>query len=127
MISRGYVGLFSEPLQREAISQFVQSWIERFEKVEQLLPGDNNGTSALAITKPEELMWHRDMQFRVVNGIDFAWVYITLDRQVIETSGLPAEQISLCLDLLLELPGLLEVIDEHDDARLEILEKKGLL
>lgn len=127
MISKGYIGIFEEPIQRKTMVEMLQNWLDRFERVEQLIPGDNQGTSALTIKKTEELMWHSSMEFRIIQGEDFAWAYVTPESKIIETSGLPAEQISICLDLLLELPGLTEVIDEHDEKRLEQLEKEGLI
>jgi hypothetical protein len=44
-----------------------------------------------------------------------------------ETTGLPSDQISVCLDVILGLPGLVEVIDQHDDKRLDQLEAEGMM
>ena len=48
-------------------------------------------------------------------------------RRVIETSGLPNEKIPLSLDVLLELTGVTEVVDQSDDRRLDELERDGLM
>ena len=52
---------------------------------------------------------------------------LDFERIVIETTGLPHEKISLCLDILLELPGVTEIVDQHDDRRLDELERDGLM
>lgn len=127
MISKGYVGILSHPINQTRMLNILHHWIERFEKIEQLIPGDIQGTSALSIQKEEDLMWHKSMEFRVSQGSEFAWVYITAESKAIETTGLPSDQISVCLEVLLELPDLVEVIDEHDEKRLCELEKIGVL
>lgn len=127
MISKGYVAIFDAPLNKESISLFVESWLERFERVEQVTPESGLSATALAITKREEIMWEPSLQFRVVNGDEFTWIYVTQNRQVIETTGEPVEGISLCLDVLIELEGVTEIIEEHNDKRLDELEKQGLL
>jgi hypothetical protein len=127
MNSKGYVAIFSAPLNKESISLFVESWLERFERVEQVTPEPGLSATALAIKNREEIMWEPGLQFRVVNGDEFCWVYVTLNRQVIETTGVPSDEISLCLDVLLELEGITEIVEEHNDKRLDELEKQGLL
>lgn len=127
MISKGYVAVFESPLDKTAISEFVASWLERFEKVEQITSNGGTAACAVGISKTEEILWETNLQLRVSNGDDFAWVYITLNRRVIETSGLPVDDISLCLDVLLELPGITEIVEEHNDRRLDELEAQGLL
>ena len=37
------------------------------------------------------------------------------------------EKIALCLDILLELAGITEIVDQHDDRRLDELERDGLM
>lgn len=128
MLSKGFVAVLSSPIDKAAVSGFVKSWLDRFEKVEQVAPDSALASMcAVEVTKPEEILWEPNMQFRISNGPDFAWVYLSLDRQVIETTGLPADEISLCLDVLLELDGVTEIVDEHNDKRLDELEAKGLM
>lgn len=127
MISKGYVAIFDAPLNKETISLFVESWLERFERVEQVTPEPGLSATALSISNRSEIMWEPSLQFRVVNGDEFTWVYVTLNRQVIETTGTPSEGISLCLDVLVELEGVTEIVEEHNDKRLDELEKQGLL
>jgi hypothetical protein len=127
MISKGYVGLFEKPIDRATIDRAVECWLSRFERLEQLVPGDSNGTSALSIKKPEEIMWHAHMEFRATQGEDFTWVYVTAGSRVMETSGFPSQQISLSVDVFVELPGIIEIIDDEDEKRLNELEKQGVL
>ncbi|MES2308976.1 MAG: hypothetical protein V4507_08960 [Verrucomicrobiota bacterium] len=127
MISKGYIGLFKKPIDRAILNQVIECWLSRFERVEQLVPGDANGTSALSIKKPEELMWHPNMEFRVTQGEEFTWVYVGAGSRVMETSGFPSEQISMSVDVFIELPGIIEIIDDIDEQRLNELEKEGIL
>lgn len=127
MIRKGYVALFASPLDKEAISLIVESWLERFERVEQVTPEPGLNACALGISKRQEIMWEPNMQFRVVNGDEFTWVYVGLNRRVIETTGFPSDEISLCLDVLIELDGVVEVIEDHNERRLDELEAQGLL
>jgi hypothetical protein len=125
--SKGFVAVFEVPLAKEIISACVISWLERFEKVEQTVPSSRHDVATLCVTKVEEVIWEENMQFRVVHGSEFSWVYVTVNGNVMETTGQPSEEISLCLDVLLELPGVIEVVDENNNKRLEELEKKRLL
>jgi hypothetical protein len=127
MISKGYVAVFSAPLGKLQIRECVLSWIDRFEKLEQVIPNTGKDISTCSVSKPEEIMWEENLQFRVLNGGEFAWIYVTLNKQAMETSGLPMGEISLCLDVLLELPGVTEVVNEENDRRLNELETGGLL
>ena len=128
MINKTYVAVFSQPLTQTLIEQCVTSWLERFESVEQLVPENGFGADyGLAITKLEDLMWAEHLQFRVSQGIDFTWIYVTMNRRAIETTGLPTEDISLYLDVLLELPSVTELVDGIDEHRLDELEKEGIL
>lgn len=126
MISKGYVGLFKEPLTEKLICQCVASWLKRFEKIEQVC-GDRGALTLEIKTTDDILMKEKHQQFRVLAGIDFAWIYLTKDRYVLETTGMPSENISLCLDVLLDLPELKEIIDQRDDRRLDQLEAEGLM
>jgi hypothetical protein len=127
MQSKGYVAICSEPLTKTAIGECLKSWLDRFEKVEQVAPKMGASTSTISVSSEKEIMWEKNMQFRVLSGPDFAWVYLSLDGLVIETSGLPQDEIALCLDVLLELPNVTEIIDENNDKRLDELESEGLL
>ncbi|MFH1066380.1 MAG: hypothetical protein V1746_00515 [bacterium] len=126
MISKGYVGLFSEPFTEKHIRQCVASWLKRFEKVEQVC-GDRGAVTLEIKATDDILMKETHQQFRVLVGMDFAWIYLTKDHHIMETTGLPSENISLCLDVLLDLPGLKEIIDQKNDSRLDQLEKEGLM
>lgn len=127
MISKGYIALTEQPVDRDYVRACVAVWLERFEKVEQVAPLQGSAISTLSVASPEDVMWEENPQFRVLNGPDFTWVYMTLGKQVIETSGLPADEISLCLNVLLELPDIAEVVDQINERRLEQLESEGLL
>lgn len=127
MISRGYVAVLAEPHTDDSIRKFIESWLARFERVEQVVPGVQAGNTTTALQAPKDLIPSDHLQFRVILGTDFAWAYLTRGRRVIETTGLPHEKISLCLDILLELPGVTEIVDQHDDRRLDELERDGLM
>ena len=127
MISRGYVAVLAEPHTDDSIRKFIESWLARFERVEQVVPGIQAGNTTTALQNPKDLIPSDHLQFRVILGTDFAWAYLTRGRRVIETTGLPHEKISLCLDILLELPGVTEIVDQHDDRRLDELERDGLM
>ena len=127
MISRGYVAVFAQPHSDASIRNILDSWMSRFEKVEQVVPGNQAGNTTVALGTPDELLKSDHLQFRVIQGQDFAWAYLTRGRRVIETTGMPSEKIALCLDILLELPGVTEIVDQHDDRRLDELERDGLM
>jgi hypothetical protein len=124
MVQKGFVAVFEKDLGRPEISECVASWLERFEKVEQVVPR-MEGT--LEVRETSEIMWEPHMQFRVLNGDQFAWVYVSLDRRGMETTGFQDAEISFCLEVLLELPGIAEVVDEKNQRRLEQLEKAGII
>jgi hypothetical protein len=44
-----------------------------------------------------------------------------------ETTGFADAEISFCLEVLLELPDVAEVVDEKNQRRLEQLEKAGII
>ena len=127
MISRGYVAVFSQAHTDASIRVILDSWLSRFERVEQVVPGTQAGNTTITLANPDELLKSDHLQFRVIQGQDFAWAYLTRGRRVIETTGLPNEKIALCLDVLLELPGVTEIVDQHDDRRLDELERDGLM
>jgi hypothetical protein len=124
MLQKGYIAVFEKGLDRASISECVASWLERFEKVEQVVP-KMEGT--LEVREPSEIMWEPHLQFRVLNGDQFSWVYVSLDKPAMETTGFQDAEISLCLDVLLELPNVAEVVDEKNHRRLEELEKAGII
>jgi hypothetical protein len=124
MIQKGFVAVFEAPLHRARISECVASWLERFEKVEQVIP-KMEGT--LEVKEPSEIMWEPNLQFRVINGEQFSWVYVSLDKLAMETTGFQDAEISFCLEVLLELPDVAEVVDEKNQRRLEELEKAGII
>ena len=127
MISRGYVAIFSEPHTDSSIRLILQSWMDRFERIEQIIPGAQAGNSTVTLTSPQELLPGDHLQFRILVGGDFTWAYLTRGRRVIETTGLPSEKIALCLDVLLELNGVTEIVDQSDDRRIDELERDGLM
>jgi len=124
MDQKGFVAVFEKALDRASISECVASWLERFEKVEQVIPG-MEGTAE--VKKPDEIMWEPNLQFRVLNGEQFSWVYVSLDKLAMETTGFQDAEISFCLEVLLELPNVAEVVDEKNQKRLEQLEKAGII
>ena len=124
MVQKGFIAVFEEALNKQHISECVVSWLERFEKVEQVIP---NMEGTLEVKEPEEIMWEPNLQFRVLNGEQFAWVYASLDKRAMETTGFQDAEISFCLEVLLELPGVAEVIDEKNQRRLDELEKAGII
>ena len=124
MDRKGFIAVFEKELDRAHISECVASWLERFEKVEQVIP-KMEGT--LEVKEPSEVMWEENLQFRVSNGQQFAWVYMTLDKRGVETTGFQDAEISFCLEVLLELPGVAEVIDEKNQRRLDELEKAKII
>ena len=127
MISRGYVAVLAQPHSDDSIQGILDSWMSRFERVEQVVPGTQAGNTTITLANSSELLKADHLQFRIIQGADFAWAYLTRGRRVIETTGLPHDKIALCLDVLLEIPGVTEIVDQHDDRRLDELERDGLM
>jgi len=129
MISQGYVAIFAKPLDASLIAEVVQSWLNRFEKVEQVAPHTGSGPGfTLSVKETRDVMLGADaLQFRVVEQTHFSWIYLTQNRRAIETSGFAGEDGSLSLDVLLELPHVTEIVAESDERRLDELEAEGLL
>jgi hypothetical protein len=125
---RGFVGVFEAPLTQERVQEIVALWLDRYGKVEQA-SGNSYQVLTTAIRTIEDLIWEKNLQFRVICDDQFTWTYITMDRFVIETSGLDMTDNGnlLCHDVLSELPGCEEIIDERNDSRLDELEKLGLM
>jgi hypothetical protein len=124
MDQKGFVAVFERDLARDDIAECVSSWLERFEKVEQVIP---NMEGTLQVKEPAEIMWESNLQFRVLKGEQFAWIYVSLDKRAMETTGFQDAEISFCLEVLLELPGIAEVIDERNQRRLDELERAGII
>ncbi len=123
--SLGFVAVFRKPLDSGAISAMVGSWLGRFDRVEQVSQGD---VATLPLEEPGDILWGEHVQFRVLQGDQFAWVYVTRNRRVAESTGMPAgDQVSLSLSVLTDLPGLEEIVPESDERRLEQLERDGIL
>ena len=127
MLTKGFVAVSGMPLTKLTITAFVDWWLEHFETIEQAVPGPASSAVTIPIKKAEDLMWSPHMEFRIVHADDMTWVYLALDRFIIETSGNADEDNPLPLGALVELPGIIEIIDQNDDKRLDQLEAKGLL
>jgi hypothetical protein len=123
---QGFVGLFLEPLSRSHISNIIDLWIERFGSVEQAL-GRGGQVLTTVLKSSSDIAWQDNMELRVLNGEQFTWVYLSEDKYVIETSGLVPERgaSSLCRDVLADLEGCAEIIDDRNDRRLDDLEAQG--
>lgn len=123
--SLGFVGVFDAPLSRARLELIVRAWLERYEILEQVLERD---VATMRVAAADEVRWETNMQFRVLNGDEFAWVYLTRGSRVIETTGMPSpNDASLCLTLLVDLPGLQEIVTDQDEKRLTELEEQGLI
>jgi hypothetical protein len=124
MNQKGFVAVFERDLTKANIAECVASWIARFEKVEQVIP---NMEGTLEVKEPAEIMWEPNLQFRVVDGEQFAWIYVSVDKRAMETTGFQDAEISLCLEVLLELPSVAEIVDEKNQRRLDELERAGII
>jgi hypothetical protein len=124
MDKKGFVAIFKQPVDRARACECVDSWLERFEKVEQVAPANE---FTLEVKETRDILWDQNLQFRVSNGDQFAWVYISLDKAAVETTGFADAEISFCLEVLLELPDVSEVVDEKNQRRLDELEKAGVI
>jgi len=127
MDSKGFVAVLEKPLDRGRATEIVSDWLERFPRVEQVCPGPQAGTVTVHLQKASSILWENHLQFRVLNGDDFTWVYLTLEERVVETTGLPHEANTLPLDVLIEIPEIEEVVDQRNERRLDELEAAGLL
>jgi len=124
MNQKGFVAVFERDLAQADIAECVTSWLERFEKVEQVIP---NMEGTLEVKALDEIMWEPNLQFRVLNGDQFAWVYVSVDKRAMETTGFQDAEISFCLEVLLELPRVAEIVDEKNQRRLDQLERAGII
>jgi hypothetical protein len=127
MDTKGYVALFREPLSKEKIRDFIGNWLGSSEKVEQVCPGPSSGGVTVILGGVEEILWEKHLQFRILAGGEFTWVYVSQMARVMETSGLPFAENTMPLDVLIELPDLVEIIDQVNERRLDQLEAEGLL
>jgi hypothetical protein len=124
MDKKGFVAVFKQPLEKVRMGECVESWLERFEKVEQVAPANE---FTLEVKDTADILWDSNLQFRVSNGDQFAWIYATLERSAMETTGFADAEISFCLEVLLELPDVAEIVDEKNQRRLDELEKSGVI
>ncbi len=124
MEKKGFVAVFGKELDRDRVGECVESWLERFEKVEQVAPSSE---FTLEVKESKDILWDANLQFRVSNGDQFAWIYLTLDKTAMETTGFADAEISFCLEVLLELPDVTEIVDEKNQRRLDQLEKAGII
>ena len=123
-----FIALLEEPLDRERVEEMVVHWMSRFERVEQALPGGEGGAAAtMEIRDASDIFWEDYPQFRIGEGAAFAWVYLSLRRKSIETTGFATSGIPLSLEVLLELPRVCEIIDGRNEARLSELERQEIL
>lgn len=119
----GFVAVFQKAFDKAQVEGCIQSWLTRFEKVEQVAPRD---IATLPVETVEDICWEDNLQFRVTEGGEFSWIYLTMKSKVIETTGQPnGAQVSLSLTVLTELPELVTIVPDHDQKRLEELEKEG--
>ncbi|MDZ4815669.1 MAG: hypothetical protein SGI71_05335 [Verrucomicrobiota bacterium] len=125
---KGYVGVFEEDFSRRHVMGFVTMWLQQFSRIEQMVPRTND-VATLSVSKVEEIIWGEHLTFRLCEGPEFTWVYLSTGRRVIETTSFEGdgEQAALCLRVFEELEGILEVIDERNGSRLDELEEEGLL
>ncbi|MBX7157477.1 MAG: hypothetical protein K1X66_03725 [Verrucomicrobiae bacterium] len=121
----GFVAVFEQALDRPRLEAILASWLNRFEKVEQVASHD---VATFSIQTLKDIIWDENLQFRILNGDEFSWVYLTQNKFIIETTGQPhGDDVSLCLNLLTELPNLKTIIPDSDEKRLEELEKQGFI
>ncbi|MEM9443902.1 MAG: hypothetical protein AAGA18_00985 [Verrucomicrobiota bacterium] len=125
--SKGYIGIFDCVLDRSRLKVFAEIWLDKFDQVEQVVPGKQSGILTIHIKKSEDILEDKAPQFRVTAGEDFSWIYLSMDKPVVETSGLPVEDNVMPLESLLDLPDLHEVVDQFDEKRIGELEREGLV
>lgn len=123
----GYVALLKTPLTPELLGAIVENWLARFDKVEQL-QSSGKTLSAISIHSPQDVVWEKDPQFRVLAGEQFAWVYCTAERRIIESDGLadPGGQ-ALSLAVFAEIAECECVVSDRDDRTLDQWEQAGLM
>lgn len=124
---KGFVGRFKEPLGPENIVEIVEFWLAHFGSVEQTI-GQGGQVLTQSVRTIDDVVWEDNLQFRILAGEQFSWVYLSESSYVIETSGLAlGNGALLCRDVLTDLPGCIEIIDDNNDRRLDQLEAEGLM
>ena len=123
---RGYVALLKHPLTRHDLDKILLDWLMRFDAIEQLTLAGTKTLATVPIRNPDEVFWERDLQFRVLAGEQFAWVYLTAERRVMESEGLaePNGPI-LSLDVFAGIPFCERIVSDRDDKTLDEWEAKG--
>ncbi|MDX2226264.1 MAG: hypothetical protein SFY92_04095 [Verrucomicrobiae bacterium] len=124
---RGYVAVFEEPMTRPMIEAFVGLWLETFARVEQALR--TSETATREVKGEKDVDWEDHMAFRICHGDDFSWAYLSPGGRVIETTGFAGigDEPAQCLSLLVILPGVMEVVADTNERRLDELEAQGLI
>jgi hypothetical protein len=126
ILRKGYVALLKAPLTQETLQAIVEHWLNRFDVVEQVKDGGRQ-IATFPIRHPHDVVWEDHPQLRVVAGEQFAWVYFSADRRIIETDGLvPVSGEALSLHVL-ALPECEKVVSDKDDRTLDQWEKEGLM
>lgn len=126
MLSKGYIAVVDEELTRDLVRDIVDTWMTHF-SIEQVCPGPQAGATTLTLEKPEDILWEKNLQFRASSGEAFTWIYMTLGKYVIETSGLPDSENTLPLEVFTDIPLIREVVSQENDRRLDQLEAEGLI
>ena len=125
MEKKGFVAIFGQELDRARVSECVDSWLERFEKVEQVAPATE---FTLEVKETKDILWDANLQFRVSQRRS-----IRLDlchaghARPWKPLASPTRKSRSALEVLLELPEVTEIVDEKNQRRLEELEKAGVI
>jgi hypothetical protein len=125
--SKGYVGLFEAPLRHSDVEDFIEQWLQSYSPIEQVAPTAMADNATIKIEKKEDLLVTPNMQFRISLDENFVWVYLTTGRYVIETTGFLDPNNTMPYEVLLDLPGIQEIIEDTNDKRLDQLEAEGLM
>jgi hypothetical protein len=126
VLSKGYIAVIEEELTRELVRDIADVWMTHF-TLEQVCPGQQAGVMTLALEKPDDIVWEKNLQFRVTSGEAFTWIYLTLGKRVIESSGLPDSENTLPLEVFADIPAIQEAVSQENDKRLDQLEAEGLI
>jgi len=126
MVSKGYIAVFEEELDKPFIKDIAEVWMDSY-SLEQVCPGALAGTMTVPIREAADIVWETNLQFRVTGGETFTWVYLTVGKRVLETSGLPDEANTFPLEVLADLPAIEEVVSQENERRLDQLEAEGLI
>lgn len=125
---KGYVALLKTSLTPKTLGEIIDIWLLRFDEVEQLKTRDKT-LAAFVVRVPEDVVWEKDPQFRVLAGEQFTWVYFTADRRIVESDGLAEPGgPSLSKDVFVQIPEYLQqVVDDTNDKVLDQWEAQGLM